>query len=251
MTLGALIVLAVLVAAGIYVPRTSWTHAKSPDAGTTSAAPGATQTPSDQSLANQNPANPSSEMAAPGSAAASPATDPSAATMSPNSTSSNSLSQPAAPAASAPSADSSNAMQPSQMPPAAAAMAKSNSVHAHAKKLMAQDSGLPGEAAGATQSGGAAAAAADNSAQLDEMEKAVDQLSNRAAAVNSSLDRLQQQQAASGYGLRADMVERQASLKSNLYKAEEALQHKDLARTKKYLDLAEGDAGVLERFLGH
>ena len=89
------------------------------------------------------------------------------------------------------------------------------------------------------------------SAQFDELEKTVDQLSNRAAAVNSGLDHLQQQQAASGYGLRADMVERQASLKSNLFKAEEALQHRDAARAKKYADLAEADAEVLERFLGH
>ena len=132
----------------------------------------------------------------------------------------------------------------------AAATAKSNSPH-HAKKFAAQN-GMAGEGAGAAQSGeGAASSGADTSAQLDEMEKTVDQLSNRAAAVNSGLDRLQQQQAASGYGLRGDMVERQASLKSNLYKAEEALQHRDLARAKKYADLAEADAGVLERFLGH
>jgi len=38
------------------------------------------------------------------------------------------------------------------------------------------------------------------------------------------------------------MVERQASLKSNLFKAEQALQHRDMARAKKYADLAEGDA---------
>ena len=85
----------------------------------------------------------------------------------------------------------------------------------------------------------------------DDVERQVDQLSNRAAAVNGSLERLQQQQSAAGYGLRGDMVERQASLKSNLYKAEEALQHRDVARAKKYADLAEADAGVLEGFLGH
>src|SRR5216683_519718 len=39
MTLGALIVLAGLVVAGIYVPRSNWTHAKSPEASTTAAAP--------------------------------------------------------------------------------------------------------------------------------------------------------------------------------------------------------------------
>ena len=138
-------------------------------------------------------------------------------------------------------------MQP-QVPPSA--MAKSNVAH-HAKKLAAQ-SGMAGEASASPQGGeGAASSSTDTAAQLDEMEKTVDQLSNRAAAVNSGLDRLQQQQAASGYGLRGDMVERQASLKSNLYKAEEALQHRDLARAKKFADLAEADAGVLERFLGH
>jgi hypothetical protein len=129
-------------------------------------------------------------------------------------------------------------------------MPKSNVAH-HARKLAPQNS-MAGEAAASLQGGeGTASADARNSAQLDELEKTVDQLSNRAAALNSGLDRLQQQQAASGYGLRADMVERQASLKSNLYKAEEALQHGDVARAKKYADLAEGDAGVLERFLGH
>ena len=81
--------------------------------------------------------------------------------------------------------------------------------------------------------------------------KTVDQLSNRAAAVNSGLDRLQQEQSASGYGLRGDMVERQASLKANLFKAEEAMQHHDAVRAKKYADMAGKDLEVLERFLGH
>jgi predicted nucleic acid-binding Zn-ribbon protein len=130
-------------------------------------------------------------------------------------------------------------------------MAKSSSPHAHAKKLLAQNNppnGTAGDAPGMMQNGSAGAA---DSVQMDELEKTIDQLSNRAAAVNSGLDRLQEQQAASGYGLRSDMVERQASLKSNLFKAEEALQHRDVARAKKYIDLAEADAGVLERFLGH
>ena len=249
MTLGALIVLAVLVAAGIYVPRTNWTHAKSPDADTTAAAPDASQNPASSNPANPSPANQNGDMAAPNAAATAPTADSAATAMNTNS---NSPAQPGAPAA-APSVDSSNAMQPSQMPPAAAAMAKSNAAHAHAKKLLAQNSppsGMAGDTAGTMQSG-AAGSAADNSSQMDELEKAIDQLSNRAAAVNSGLDRLQQQQAASGYGLRSDIVERQASLKSNLYKAEEALQHRDVARAKKYTDLAEADAGVLERFLGH
>jgi predicted nucleic acid-binding Zn-ribbon protein len=97
----------------------------------------------------------------------------------------------------------------------------------------------------------AAPAAANDAPDLDELEHEVDQLSNRAAAVNSGLDRLQQEQSAAGYGLRGDMVERQASMKANLFKAEEAIQHRDAARTKKYVDLTGKDVEALERFLGH
>ena len=95
------------------------------------------------------------------------------------------------------------------------------------------------EAGGSMQNDSSAPSQAGNgnAAQLDELEHEVDQLSNRAAAVNSSLDRLQQEQGASGYGLRGDMVERQASMKANLFKAEEAMQHRDAARTKKYADM--------------
>ena len=237
--------LAVLVVAGIYVPRSNWTHAKSPDAGSpdarsTAAEPASADNAVSQSPANQNTVNQSPDMAAPSAAPASPAGSPM-----------NSNSTPAAPTPPSASVDNSNAMQPQQMPPSVP-MGKSGSAHAHAKKLMAQDAGNGSAGADAMQGGAAMGSpAAGDSAQFDELEKTVDQLSNRAAAVNSGLDHLQQQQAASGYGLRADMVERQASLKSNLFKAEEALQHRDAARAKKYADLAEADAEVLERFLGH
>jgi hypothetical protein len=241
MTLGALIVLAVLVVAGIYVPRSSRTHAKSPDPNTApenSMASTANQSPATDTASSQNtPVAP--QTPAQSSQPASGGTAPPAA-----------------------SVDSSNAMQPHEMPPAAAAMKASpgtgdvsqgKSNHVRARKLTGQTDGTPGEAPESSQARDAAPASSGpaDSAQLDELEKTVDQISNRAAAVNSSLERLQQQQAASGYGLRGDMVEKQASLKSNLFKAEEALQHGDVARTKKYADLASADADVLERFLGH
>ena len=145
---------------------------------------------------------------------------------------------------------------PAPVPPSAMqsdmAAATKPSSHARAKKLMAQNnppSGIANDAAPAQADNGMSASS--SAAEMDELEKDVDQLSNRAAAVNSGLDRLQQQQAASGYGLRADMVERQASMKSNLYKAEEAMQHHDVARAKKYSEMAGKDLEVLERFLGH
>ena len=242
MTLGGLIVLAGLVVAGIYVPRSNWTHAKSPDAGTTDARPEDSKAESTASpipptwlRLRQPEASPAARVGRRRGGHDEckfdgPARPPTATTG---------------------SVDNANAMQAQPMAPAAAAMAKSGSVH-HPKKLMAQNNPATGEAAASAQGGeGSTSPGAGDSAQLDELEKAVDQLSNRAAAVNSGLDRLQQEQAASGYGLRGDMVARQASLKSNLFKAEEAIQHRDAARTKKYVDLAAADAEVLERFLGH
>jgi eukaryotic-like serine/threonine-protein kinase len=234
MTLGALIVLAVLVAAGIYVPRISNTHAKSPDAGVMGESAGTSQDSSQ-----------TSQPAASAPAAMTPETPQG----------------PAAPAAISASVDNSNAMQPA---PSAAnpAMQKAPAMQgdvtaakpsrSHAKQQMAQNNAMSGNAAPPPQgdNGMAAPGAAPDSAQMDELERDVDQLSNRAAAVNSSLDRLQQQQAASGYGLRGDMVERQASMKANLFKAEEAMQHQDATRAKKFIDMTGKDLEVLERFLG-
>jgi len=87
-------------------------------------------------------------------------------------------------------------------------------------------------------------------AEIDEVEHEVDQLTSRAAAVNNSLDRLQRQQAAAGYGLRGDIVSRQASMQTNLSKAQSAVQSGDVARAKRYANLAAADLEVLEKFLG-
>lgn len=92
--------------------------------------------------------------------------------------------------------------------------------------------------------------AAQDSAALDRLEDEIDRLSVRAGAVNSSLDRLQQEQARQGLGLRADMAARQESMKLNLFKAQEALDRADPVRARKYKDLAERDVEALERFLG-
>jgi hypothetical protein len=233
MTLGALIVLAVLVVAGIYVPRISKTNAKAPDATSGSAS---------TDTAPQSAMQPTQQ----------PASDASAAgTTSPSSTA-----PPATPAATTASVDTS-AMPAVQTPPVTAAAqsdltpAKPN--HPRARRLTAQNNGMASDAAMPAQgdSGTPAPGAANDSASLDELETQVDQLSNRAAAINSSLDHLQQQQSAAGFGLRGDMVAKQASMKGNLFKAEEAMQHRDAARTKKYLDLTEHDVDALERFLGH
>ncbi|MGA9797702.1 MAG: protein kinase [Terriglobales bacterium] len=228
MTLGAMIVLAVLVVAGIYVPRISKTNAKAPDTSGMAA-------PDNTSQAAAQP----TQSTAPGAGITNPS----------------STAQPGAPVATTASVDTSSAMTPPQAPPAVTPAPKDvappKASHP-AKRLAAQNNGMAGNSAMSQQSDSAMAApAAGDSANFDELETQVDQLSNRAAAINSSLDRLQQQQSAAGFGLRGDMVAKQASMKGNLSKAEDAIQQRDAARTKKYLDLTERDVDALERFLGH
>jgi eukaryotic-like serine/threonine-protein kinase len=86
--------------------------------------------------------------------------------------------------------------------------------------------------------------------EVDELEHRIDQLSARATAINNSLDRMQKQQAASGYGLRGDMVAAQASMKTNLQKAQSSMEHNDPVKAKKYADAATANAETLEQFLG-
>jgi hypothetical protein len=82
------------------------------------------------------------------------------------------------------------------------------------------------------------------------LEQELDQLSSRATAVNGSLDRLQQEQATRGLGLRGDMAGRQQSMNQNLAKSHGALEHRDVPRSRRYKALAEADLEALEKFLG-
>ena len=94
--------------------------------------------------------------------------------------------------------------------------------------------------------GGAAAAAK----QLEEIRDEVDHLSARVASVNSSVDRLRQQQETAGYGLRGDMAEHQESMKTNLSRAQDAAERGDTAKARKYADRTTADLEALEKFLG-
>jgi eukaryotic-like serine/threonine-protein kinase len=246
MTLGALIVLAVLAVAGIYMPR----HGKAvhSDSGSAPAAPPAaipqtqvSDAQAPQAQAPQGSAQPTTSLSSmPLSAASASST---AAT-------SDAVQSSAPPAGIAPAAGKSSAM------PDSSTTNKATVAHSH--RLAAKNGGTAqGEAASAPGANAAAsppatsAEAANGATEMDELEHQVDQLSNRAAAVNSSLDRLQQQQASSGYGLRGDMAARQASMKNNLSRAQEAVERGDTARAKKYTDQAQSDLEALEHFLGH
>ena len=117
-------------------------------------------------------------------------------------------------------------------------------VAAAPKKLQAENT-APAPAAGK-----AAAPSAPDTAELDAIEHEIDQLSSRAAAVNSSLETLQRQQQAEGYGLRGDIASKWGSMKINLSKAQNAIGQNDAARAKRYADLTSADVEALERFLG-
>jgi serine/threonine-protein kinase len=206
MTLGALIVLAVLVAAGVYLPRRSTTQATTSVAG---------------SQSTGQPSQPAPDTATPSGDAMQP------------------------PAEAPAPADNSGSPQP-PVSLAATREAEKPAPHSLLQKNAGDGAAMPAQ----EETAAGAQGAADNEAELDKVEREVDQLSTRAAAVQNSLERMQQQQASSGWGLRSDMVAKMASVQTNLSKAQQAVQHGDVARARKYSKLAEGDVEALERFLG-
>jgi hypothetical protein len=216
MTLGALIVLAVLVVGGIYLPRGSKTEAR------------------------QGEAQPNPPAVAPSTAAS---TDTTQQTTAPAVTVPTSPAPDSPPTPPAPGISSAiqSSPAPVRVPPR------------HTVKLNPDGTVVEQQPASPPQSTSDSAGPDKTSSALDpdELERQIDQLSSRAAAVNSSLDRLQQQQSNAGYGLRGDMVAKQASMKTNLSKAESAAERGDLPKAKKYADMAASDVEALEHFLGH
>jgi eukaryotic-like serine/threonine-protein kinase len=96
----------------------------------------------------------------------------------------------------------------------------------------------------------AEAAAKARAAELDRVEHEIDQLTGRAASVNSSIENLERQQQAMGVGLRGDVASKLSSMKLNLAKAQDAIGHNDLDRAKRYAGMAAADLEGLEKFLG-
>jgi hypothetical protein len=86
---------------------------------------------------------------------------------------------------------------------------------------------------------------------IAQLEHELDGASSRAAAVNASLTTLQNAQNNAGYGLRGDMVAAQQRMQTNLNRAHSALQAQDFVAAQKYLGQADRDISKLEEFLGH
>jgi eukaryotic-like serine/threonine-protein kinase len=225
-TLGAVIVLVVLVAAAFEVPRHARTAAskQQTSASTSNPAPApAAVTPADTGAAPA-PSTPPADLP--------PATP---AATGGNPTGANPAAQPTP----APS-------EPAPTPPAQPPVSR------HRPKAPDSSTPLPPAPVPTGQSNGGldAQPPATDAAQLQALDLENDQLSGRASSVSASLDTLQRQQAAQGLGLRGDMVASQQRMQTYMAKAQAALQAKDANGAKKYLDLAATEVEKLEKFLG-
>jgi len=235
--LGALIVVAVLFAAGLYLPSRIKT------------------------LAGAGKSAPPSQQASSSAASPSSTTPPAstAATTPPSATPSSTV--PAVPTGSeaATAAASAQAVQSGQSSPDAANAPSTTSTDTVPSTSAAPNSGgtppqpakKPSPAKSKKDTQAEAQAKADEAAAVEENEHRYDDIDSRSAAVSQSLDNIQRQQAAAGYGLRGDIVSAQQHMKTDLGKAQAAMQKQDTKNAKKYLDMAEAELTTIEKFLGH
>jgi eukaryotic-like serine/threonine-protein kinase len=214
-TLGAVIVLVVLVAAGVTVPR----YLKARASNGQSALP--SQTQQQPQMSNQSPAV---------TAPAQPANPPSNTV--PNSPSENlGATSPADPAASTRAA-------------AAAKRKQAQDAAATAANQAAADAQAQADAQ-------AKAVADAQAAALAEVEHQMDQLNGRAASVKASLATLKNSMSQQGLGLRGDMVAAEARLDTDMQKAQQALDAQNPDRAKTYIKQADAEVEKLEKFMGH
>lgn len=104
------------------------------------------------------------------------------------------------------------------------------------------DSQIPASASSSSQ--------AADATQLEDLGRDMVHLASRAGSVNDSLEHMRQQQAAQGVGLNGDISSAQQRMAMYMLKAQTALQNQDAKAARKYLDLAEPEVERLEKFLG-
>jgi eukaryotic-like serine/threonine-protein kinase len=238
--LGAVLVIVALVGTGLYLGRAEGTEpSASSSAPPATPAPAAAPPPSTSTPSVSTPAAASEPSA--GAAGTATSTPPPATA-------------PAAPAAAAtePAPGATSTATPAPAPPNAAAGKPSTAKTSTSKPAKPAAAGNALAPAASQPSAAREPAQPQERAQdvLDRLDGELDQLIARAGAVNNSLDRLQQEQARQGLGLRSDMAARQTSMNSNLSRAREALEKHDAGRAQKFRDAAERDIEALETFLG-
>jgi len=251
MGLGALIVVAVLVAAGLYLPRRSKVIAegkagsvvKTEASNLPSASSGASSVAKDSIDTTQTNSGSASAVAGAGASTLSAASTPG----------------PTKPTASvrAATGSDSNASRTDRT------SAKMGLPHSRQKGQvvpagerdnlsLSSDGGQAsaiGHDSNSTPSVADVQAQSDNSKEVEEIERQMDQLASRASSVHDSLENLRRQQAAQGFGLRGDIASTQERMDTYLGKAQAAMRKEDIRGSKKYMELAEPEVEKLEKFL--
>ncbi|HUI40445.1 MAG TPA: protein kinase [Terriglobia bacterium] len=252
MTLGALLVVAVLALAAIYGPRWARTRASGSAAQQTQPAPA---TPPQTAPASPPAASPEGAASPqPGSSSSATATPDSGSPASGATAAPPAGGQPSNPAAPS-SAEAAPTSPPAEAPTSHPAKKGRNAGGG-------QQAEAPGTSSGAgsgdhpAQSAPEAASAQPNapaqavdSAALDEVEKQMDQLTSRAGAVKDSIDKLRNEMSAQGGNLRGDINASEQRMETALSRAQTAFQNQDAKKAKQYLDQAETDVEKLEKFL--
>jgi len=211
MTLGALIVVAVLVAAGLYIPKMSRTHAASGSA---------------QPLA---PTPIPTAATAPDTTAAPPAA---AATTAPD------TSTPAPDATPAAATSDDTAAKPSAASTKASAnVGQAAPANSAAAQLAAQQAARE-----------AAQRAADDQA-LEQLDHDNGLLGTRISSADAILDTMKKSQAQAGYGLRGDISSAQERLHMNSAKLDAAIQNRDIKGAKHFMELCDRDMDTIDKFL--
>jgi len=237
--LGAFIVVAVLFAAGLYLPSRIKTLA-----GAGKSAPASQQASSSATSPSSSTSPVSPDVTTP-SPVTPPTPDPAAPTASEAATAAASAQAVQSGQSSPDSSNASSTTSTDTVPSTSTAPNSGGASAQPAKKPSPAKSKKDNQAAQAD-----AQAKAEEAAAVEENEHRYDDIDSRSAAVSTSLDNIQRQQAAAGYGLRGDIVSAQQRMRTDLGKAQAAMQKQDTKAAKKYLDMAEAELTTIEKFLG-
>jgi len=254
MALGAVIVLVVLVLAGISLPRMLKTRANEQKPATAQSTQTPSQTPDTQTAnppsADANAANPGTQ-----NPPAQPATSDAGTPPSADSAASSAQSTGAAAQGTAPSSD---AAASGGAPAEATANASTGAPSKGKGKSSGKKEKSKSSDSTATSDQGASAASdqgnpvsASKAEPIEELETDVDQTASRASAANASIDTMRRQLSSQGLNLRGDIASAQELMKTNLDRAQQALQNHDTKNARRYLNMAQANMEKIEKFLGH
>jgi len=248
MTLGALVVVAVLVAAGLYLPR--WARARA--SGGTSG----NSRPSSQPAASGTPSSPASTAETPSAVPVTPA--PAAASDSAGPAGGSPAGHPQAPnppSAAGSSLGPTTSGAPSSRPLKKASHAgradqRAGSANASGAEPSFQTPADSQSSSPQAAGNGDLQSEAANAAEIEDLESQMDPLSARARAVKDSVENFRRQQEKQGLNLRGDISAAEDRMATYMDKAQTALQSKNAKDARRYMEKAEADVETLERFLG-